>query len=74
MVILVTEAWKEPLVESEVSIFTNRSGFGQGELALGSSGSKGIFSGMDATVKNSDLDIPTYLRKISNYRDKAYCM
>ena len=64
MVILVTEAWKEPLVESEISIFTNRSGFRQGELALGSSGSKGIFSGMDATVKNSeDLDIPTYLRK-----------
>ncbi len=64
VVVLVTEAWKEPLVESETSIFTNRSGFGQGELALGSSGSKGIFSGMDATVKNSeDLDVPTYLRK-----------
>ena len=64
VVTLITEAWKEPLVENEVSIFTSRSGFGQRELALGSSGNKGIFSGMDATVKNSeDLDVPTYLRK-----------
>lgn len=64
VVVLVTEAWKEPLVESEVSIFSSRSGFGQRELALGSSGNKGIFSGMNATVKNSeDLDVPTYLRK-----------
>ena len=64
VVALVTETWKEPLVDSETSIFTNRSGFGQRELALGTSSSKGIFSSMEATVKNSeDLDVPTYLRK-----------
>ena len=64
MIALVTEEWKEPLVDAEVSIFSGQSGRGQGELALGSSGGKGLFHGMDGTVVNQeDLDVPTYIRK-----------
>ena len=64
LIALVTEEWKEPLVEAEVSIFSGQSQRGQGELALGSSGSRGIFQGMDGTVVNQEnLDVPTYIRK-----------
>jgi len=64
LIALVTEEWKEPLVDAEVSIFSGQSGRGQGELPLGSSGGKGLFHGMDGTVVNQeDLDVPTYIRK-----------
>ena len=64
VVLLVTEEWRDPLIDNDSSIFSNRSGNSQGELAIETNINKGIFEDMDATVLNSeDYDVPTYIRK-----------
>lgn len=66
-VILVAEAWKEPLMADEIRklgfSFSTRIASEQGELPLEMSG-KGRFDNLDPTIHgNQDLDVPTYIRR-----------
>ncbi|MDZ8117862.1 cell division protein FtsZ [Pontiella agarivorans] len=64
-IVLVAEAWKEPLVDSQRQrdLFNKNSHPAQGELLLETTG-KGEFIHTDPTIHNNeDLDVPTYIRR-----------